>query len=94
MNVPVDDPHTAFHFMAWGPADTTPSTAAWRAFLHAEVGPDLDAQFNPLRNHANKFGQDRAAMKAGNFTGITGIPNQDMASGCPWAPLLTEPMTG
>jgi phthalate 4,5-dioxygenase oxygenase subunit len=32
-----------------------------------------------LRNRANKFWQDRDAMKAGNFTGITGFPNQDIA---------------
>ena len=79
MNVPVDDHHTAFHFMAWGASETTPDSASWRAFLHAEVGPDLDDQFHPKRTHSNFFGQDRAAMKAGNFTGILGIPNQDMA---------------
>ena len=27
----------------------------------------------------NRFGQDRQAMQAGNFTGITGFPNQDIA---------------
>jgi phthalate 4,5-dioxygenase oxygenase subunit len=32
-----------------------------------------------LRNHENRFWQDRQAMKAGNFTGITGFPNQDVA---------------
>jgi hypothetical protein len=28
---------------------------------------------------ANRFWQDRQAMKAGNFTGISGFPNQDVA---------------
>ena len=88
MNVPVDDHHTAFHFMAWGSPKTTPDSASWRAFLHAEVGPDLDAQFNPKRTHANFFGQDRAAMKAGNFTGIQGIPNQDMAMWVSMGPIV------
>ena len=31
------------------------------------------------RTEENKFWQDRHAMKAGNFTGITGFPNQDVA---------------
>jgi phthalate 4,5-dioxygenase oxygenase subunit len=88
MNVPVDDHHTAFHFMAWGSPETTPDSASWRAFLHAEVGPDLDAQFHPKRTHANFFGQDRLAMKAGNFTGIQGIPNQDMAMWVSMGPIV------
>ena len=88
MNVPIDDHHTAFHFMAWGSPDTTPDNETWRAFLHAQVGPDLDAQFHPKRSHDNRFGQDRAAMKAGNFTGIQGIPNQDMAMWVSMGPIV------
>ena len=30
-------------------------------------------------NAANRHGQDRQAMKLGNFTGIRGFPNQDIA---------------
>ena len=37
------------------------------------------ANFNGIRTRANDYQQDRAAMKAGNFTGIKGIPNQDIA---------------
>jgi phthalate 4,5-dioxygenase oxygenase subunit len=88
MNVPIDDHHTAFHFMACGSPDTTPDNETWRAFLHAQVGPDLDAQFHPKRSHDNRFGQDRAAMKAGNFTGIQGIPNQDMAMWVSMGPIV------
>ena len=79
INVPLDDTHTAFYFIAWGHPDQTPDTAAWRKFLKQEVGTDLDASYRPLRNRDNHFWQDRAAMKAGNFTGITGFPNQDIA---------------
>ncbi len=79
INVPLDDTHTAFYFMAWGHADQTPDTATWRKFLRQEVGVDLDDSYRPLRNRENKFWQDRTAMKAGNFTGITGFPNQDIA---------------
>ncbi|MES2412275.1 MAG: Rieske 2Fe-2S domain-containing protein [Pseudomonadota bacterium] len=79
INVPMDDTNTAFYFIAWGHPDTTPDTDTWRKFLGQQVGPDLDDKYVPLRNRANLFWQDRDAMKAGNFTGITGFPNQDIA---------------
>ncbi len=79
INVPMDDTHTAFYFMAWGHPSQTPDTATWRKFLRQTVGEDLDDKYVPLRNRDNMFWQDRAAMKAGNFTGITGFPNQDIA---------------
>jgi phthalate 4,5-dioxygenase len=79
INVPIDDTNTAFYFMAWGHPAQTPDTATWRKFLGQTVGVDLDASYRPLRNRDNNFWQDRAAMKAGNFTGITGFPNQDVA---------------
>ena len=79
VNVPMDDTHTAFYFIAWGHPSQTPDTDSWRKFLGQQVGVDLDAQYRPLRNRDNMFWQDRAAMKAGNFTGITGFPNQDVA---------------
>ncbi|QIE56916.1 Rieske 2Fe-2S domain-containing protein [Pikeienuella piscinae] len=77
--VPIDDETTAFHFIAWGDPATTPDTAEWRAFTHAVPGVDLEADWSPKRTMANRFGQDRALMKEGNFTGIAGIPNQDIA---------------
>jgi phthalate 4,5-dioxygenase oxygenase subunit len=79
INVPVDDTHTAFYFMAWGHPSQTPDTVSWRKFLGQTVGVDLDPAYRPLRNRENNFWQDREAMKAGNFTGIKGFPNQDVA---------------
>ncbi len=79
INVPVDDTATAFYFIAWGHSLQTPDTATWRKFLGQEVGVDLDQNYVPLRNRDNHFWQDRAAMKEGNFTGIRGFPNQDVA---------------
>ncbi|MGE5088460.1 MAG: Rieske 2Fe-2S domain-containing protein [Candidatus Levyibacteriota bacterium] len=79
VNVPMDDTSTAFYFIAWGHPSTTPETETWRRFLRQTVGVDLDATYRPLRNVDNRFWQDRQAMKAGNFTGITGFPNQDIA---------------
>jgi phthalate 4,5-dioxygenase oxygenase subunit len=79
INVPMDDTNTAFYFIAWGHNTKTPETETWRKFLGQRVGVDLDQNYVPLRNVDNKFWQDRQAMKAGNFTGITGFPNQDIA---------------
>ncbi|MBO9514121.1 MAG: Rieske 2Fe-2S domain-containing protein [Variovorax sp.] len=79
INVPMDDTNTAFYFIAWGDPAQTPETETWRKYLRQTVGIDLDADYRPLRNVDNKFWQDRQAMKAGNFTGITGFPNQDVA---------------
>ena len=79
VNVPVDDTNTCFYFIGWGHPSQTPETATWRKFLGQTVGVDLDEQYRPLRNYENRYWQDRQAMKSGNFTGISGIPNQDMA---------------
>ncbi|MEI7447014.1 MAG: MarR family transcriptional regulator, partial [Burkholderiales bacterium] len=79
VNVPIDDTHTAFYFIAWGDPAGTPETETWRRFLRQTVGIDLDGRYRPLRTEDNRFWQDRQAMKAGNFTGITGFPNQDVA---------------
>ena len=78
--VPIDDETSAFHFIAWGDPETTPSTEAWRAFNRAVPGEDLDPEtWAPYRTMENWFGQDRELMKTENFTGIAGIPNQDIA---------------
>lgn len=79
INVPADDTSTVFYFIAWGHPAQTPETDTWRKFLRQQVGVDLDARYRPLRTRENMFWQDRQAMKAGNFTGITGFPNQDVA---------------
>lgn len=90
VNVPMDDTNTEFYFIAWGDAATTPETETWRKFLHTQVGPDLDERYRPLRNHENRFWQDRQAMKAGNFTGITGFPNQDIAMWVTMGPIANR----
>ena len=79
INVPMDDTSTAFYFIAWGEPSQTPETETWRKFLRQTEGIDLDEHYRPLRNLDNRFWQDRQAMKAGNFTGISGFPNQDVA---------------
>jgi phthalate 4,5-dioxygenase oxygenase subunit len=80
LHVPIDDTHTAFHFIAWGNRETTPDTETWRKFLGLQVGVDQDASFNRFNTYSNDYGQDRIIMKTGeSFTGIRGIPNQDIA---------------
>ncbi|MES2400087.1 MAG: Rieske 2Fe-2S domain-containing protein [Pseudomonadota bacterium] len=79
VNVPVDDTHTAFYFIAWTEGEQVGiGPEEWRKFLAAEVGPDLDPAYSKLRNLGNGYLQDREAMKNGSFTGIRGIPNQDI----------------
>ena len=80
MLVPLDDVNTMFYWIAWHPDPSKGiSQQAWRKFCGAEVGIDLDNDFKKLRNLKNRYLQDREAMKRGDFTGIHGIPTQDMA---------------
>ena len=80
MLVPIDDVNTMFYWIAWHPDPAKGiSQEAWRRFCAAEVGVDLDANYRKKRNLRNDYLQDRAAMKRGDWTGIVGIPAQDMA---------------
>jgi phthalate 4,5-dioxygenase oxygenase subunit len=76
--VPSDDTHTAFYFLAWRESGNI-DQEAWRKFNSAQPGIDLDSGFRNKRNRANNYLQDRNAMKLGDFTGIRGISNQDIA---------------
>jgi phthalate 4,5-dioxygenase oxygenase subunit len=77
---PRDDVSTCFYFIAWNNPDKPGiTTEEWRKFNHAQVGIDLDREYRNLRSRGSHYGQDRNAMKLGNFTGIKGIPNQDIA---------------
>ena len=79
LHVPQDDCNTYFYFVAW--SDTGPGIdqESWRKFCGAQVGVDLDWKYRKFRNRDNNYLQDRKAMKLGDFTGIRGIPMQDMA---------------
>ena len=80
LHVPQDDTHTYFYFVAWWNADKPGiEQEAWRKFCGAQVGVDVDAKFNKFRTRDNDYLQDRKGMKLGDFTGIRGIPMQDMA---------------
>lgn len=78
--VPRDDTSCYFHFIAWGYGDSVIGQDAWRRFCVMQPGVDVDDAFRPLHRRAhNNYLQNRAAMKAGDFTGLPGIPNQDIA---------------
>ena len=75
---PADDTNTVFHFIAWSDSGGI-DQEAWRKFNVAQPGIDVDRGFQNMRTRANNYQQDRNAMKLGDFTGIKGIPNQDIA---------------
>jgi len=79
VTVPIDDHSCWFYFMAWGDGPDVPSTETWRKFLALEPGVDVDANWHRARVRDNDYKQDRMLMRLGNYTGIKGIPAQDMA---------------
>jgi phthalate 4,5-dioxygenase oxygenase subunit len=80
LNIPLDDTNTWLYMIAWAGEDKPGiGQEAWRKFCGAQLGIDLDPQYRKLRNLQNNYLQDRKAMKLGDFTGIRGFPNQDIA---------------
>ncbi len=79
--VPRSDETSYFNFIAWSDGEKRGiGTEAWRKFCVLVVGDDVDEQFRPIKRHAsNDYLQNRDMMKDGHFTGIPGIPNQDIA---------------
>lgn len=89
LNIPLDDTNTMLYMMAWAEADKPGiEQEAWRKFCGAQVGIDLDPQFRKVRTRENNYLQDRKAMKLGDFTGIRGFPNQDIAMWESMGPLM------
>jgi phthalate 4,5-dioxygenase oxygenase subunit len=89
--VPIDNENSNFHFIAWGNPETTPDTKAWREFARAVPGVDVDPiTWATVGNMENRFRQDRVKMKEGDFTGIPGIPNQDIAMWVSMGPIVNR----
>jgi phthalate 4,5-dioxygenase len=76
--VPMDDENTMFYFII-ASENGGMDQEAWRKYCRARPGVDLDADFRKTRTRANNFLQDRQTMRLGDYSGIAGIPNQDMA---------------
>ncbi len=79
VTVPIDDHNSWFYFIASGDGQDVPTTEAWRQFLHLQPGVDVDDGWHRRRHAGNDYLQDRRAMAHGSFTGIDGIPTQDIA---------------
>lgn len=76
--VPIDDRNTMLYFVAWSD-NVKLEQETWDVESAAKIGVDVDSEYRKLRNRSNDYLQDREAMKRGDFTGIQGIPFQDMA---------------
>jgi phthalate 4,5-dioxygenase oxygenase subunit len=79
--VPIDDEHTMFHFVQVqhdAPIDA-PTRKRREERASMRPGIDLDSDYHKTRRRENNWLQDRAAMQAGNFTGIAGVNNEDIA---------------
>ena len=79
LNIPQDDTHTMFYFIAWSDGEGIDQDA-WREVLRGARSASIStANYRSIRTRDNDYLQDREAMKRGSHTGIVGIPNQDMA---------------
>ncbi|MFN0070613.1 MAG: Rieske 2Fe-2S domain-containing protein [Chloroflexota bacterium] len=76
--VPIDDEHTAMYHVEWR-EDAPVDHDRQYDRSGAVVGRDIDVHFRKFANQANNWLQDRAAMKAGSFSGIRGVQVQDQA---------------
>jgi phthalate 4,5-dioxygenase oxygenase subunit len=80
IHVPIDDHHTMFYGIFASQDGTSPQPhEAWREKLYARRGIELDERWMRLAGPHNGWNQDRNAMKDGDFSGINGFPNEDMA---------------
>jgi phthalate 4,5-dioxygenase oxygenase subunit len=82
MNMPVDDEHSILYLMAWTPGDGEQEGTdqeSWRKFTGQQLSIDLDKTYRKVLGREQNFGQDRQKQKLGDFTGIRGFPNQDIA---------------
>jgi phthalate 4,5-dioxygenase oxygenase subunit len=77
--VPVDDERTMMYSVFVGQDGSPLSTHAIREENVAVPGIDLDSEWFRLGQPMNRYLQDRAAMRAGNWTGIRGFIHQDAA---------------
>jgi phthalate 4,5-dioxygenase oxygenase subunit len=77
--VPIDDEHTMIYSVMHSLNGLPVDEAAIRYDMRMRPGIDLDAKWRPGFCSEDGWTQDREAMKRGDFTGIAGFPNQDVA---------------
>ncbi len=76
--VPRDDGTTTFYLVNFSETNDLDHEVI-RTRMGMKPGLDLDADGRKIRNRGNNFLQDREAMAHGNFSGIRGVANQDIA---------------
>ncbi|MBV9544822.1 MAG: aromatic ring-hydroxylating dioxygenase subunit alpha, partial [Chloroflexi bacterium] len=85
--VPIDDEHNWFFTFAYNRKGPLPTY--WRKHA-SEFGIQGGHVGRPVRNRANKHQQDRAAMPAGNWSGVVGVNPQDFAVAESMGPILNR----
>ena len=77
--VPIDDESCWIYLFTWNPerpiTDEERASYATGGAVYAE----LDGDWRPIRNRGNDYLIDRRLQKTENFTGITGVSEQDAA---------------
>jgi hypothetical protein len=77
--VPIDDESCWVYVYSWNPerplTDEERSSYKTGGAVYSELGPD----WVPIRNRSNDYLLDRKLQKTENFTGITGVSEQDAA---------------
>ena len=78
MHIPLDDEHTMQYSVGYSDR-TVLDTEKFRERSGTRVGIELDDEYRPIRTQHNRYLQDRAAMKAGHFSGLQGVTTEDIA---------------
>ncbi len=79
IHVPVDDRNTMFYGVFFSLNGQPVDRAEMLESMRGRIGIDLDDRYFSFDHLGNWWHQDRAAMKAGSWIGITGFPHQDIA---------------
>ncbi len=77
--VPIDDEHCWIYCFVWNPDRPLTDSERNRFAAGSGIFAEVDEHFVPVRNRDNDYLLDRDHQKHSNFTGITGISEQDAA---------------
>ena len=77
--VPIDDQSCWIYTYAWNPERSLTDEELERYRGGRSVHAMVDEHYVPLRNRSNEYLIDRELQRTGNFTGITGLSEQDAA---------------
>lgn len=75
--IPIDDESCWVYVYSWNPLRPLSDEERASYSNGGAVYPEMDANWVPVRNRSNDYLLDRAMQKSVNYTGITGISEQD-----------------